>query len=95
MVKMTSVLLSVLILLGCSRKKENGYSFPVRHFEYVVAYKMNGQYGLVIEDGKVSTKTTGRRERLTDKEEMELLSIFNDPNSSGEIGLMCFEPHVG
>lgn len=86
--------LLVIGLFGCEAKKKV-HSFPGQDFEYVMAYKMNGHYGLVVEDDKISLNTIGEGERLLDEEEIELIDILNDPESSGNIGALCFEPHVG
>lgn len=69
--------------------------FPKEDFDKVVAYKMLGREGEVIEDGKISSNVTGKGKTLEEKEVEELLNIFNDKSTYGGISASCFKPHVG
>ncbi len=56
---------------------------------------MDGQNGEVVENGKVSKKTIGKGEVLTNDEAKKLLGIFHNTSTYGDNSARCFEPHVG
>ncbi len=91
---LASLIVLSLILTNCGREI-NLNEFPKDEFEKVIAFKMTGEYGEVIENGKISDKVTGKGKQLEDKEVEELLNIFTDKSTYGEEVASCFEPHVG
>ena len=85
---------SIILFLQCGRDSSFD-KFPVEKFEKIVAYKMSGEEGEVIENGKISDKVLGSGELLTAKESKELIEIFHHKSTYGEVLYACFEPHVG
>lgn len=94
MKRLFSLILMSIILSNCGREIKLN-NFPKEKFETVVAYEMTGEYGEVIENGKVSNKVVGKGKTLGDKQTEELLKIFKDKSSYGEVVASCFEPHIG
>lgn len=80
---------------SCNKNNWQPNTFPTGDFTYVTAYKMTGEYGRVIEEGKVSSKTIGKGKKLSFQETTTLLSTFFEPSTYGDISARCFEPHVG
>lgn len=69
--------------------------FPKEKFEKVMAYRMIGEEGEVIENNRLSHQVIGKGELLNTEEEKELISIFSTPSSYGGVAAKCFSPHVG
>ncbi|MEZ4990981.1 MAG: hypothetical protein R2824_11235 [Saprospiraceae bacterium] len=93
-VSLISLLLLTITLTSC-KEEIKVHEFPGRNFEKIMAYKMNGEEGEVVEDGAISDKVIGEGKLLTKRESRKLLGIFHDKSSYGESAYLCFEPHVG
>lgn len=96
MVKRIFISFCILLLavISCGKGIQLN-TYPIEEFKKVVAYKMTGENGQVIENGKISTKATGVEKQLTYKEIKQLLDIFQDTSTYGDTTTSCFEPHLG
>lgn len=91
-----SILIFAVMLIFASCEPSIEISpYPNMQFDQVKAYKMDGQYSKVIEDGKLSPHISGKGAVLNDAQVMQLLKIINSADSYGEEGASCFEPHLG
>ena len=83
------------LLFGCCDRNRFSNEFPRNNYETIVAYKMSGEEGEVVENGKISDKVLGEGEVLTERESRALRRIFHDRSTYGQSSYLCFEPHVG
>lgn len=86
-------LLLILVLTNCGNTVKLN-EFPKGDIKKVVAYKMTGEYGEIIENGKISNKITGKKETIEGEEMEALIKIFRDRSTYGNVAASCFEPHV-
>lgn len=82
-------------LLSACTREINADQFPGSDFERVIAYRMNGEDGEVIEDGTISDKVVSEGVLLNHSQARKLLMIFQDPSTYGEAIGLCFDPHIG
>ena len=82
------------ISFACDQR-QNPDNFLGQRFDQVYAYKMNGRDASVVEEEALSANVIGQGKQLGPEETLELLDILHDPESSGDLGAMCFEPRIG
>ena len=92
--KVVSILLLVLIFFSC-QEEINPRQFPGREFKQILAFKMTGDDGEIVENGRISKKAIGKGVLLSTIATNSLLKIFQDEATYGEVAYSCFEPHVG
>ncbi len=89
---------SVICCLGCQNSSKTNTilnDFPQKEFEKVVAYKMNGEYGEIVENGKLAKYLVTSEKTLSEKEANTLMAILSDDTTYGDVAARCFEPHLG
>lgn len=84
----------ILLFLSCGAEIKLN-EFPIEDYTSVVAYQMSGEYGEVVESGRLSKKITGKSEVLKPNQIQTLLNIFKDKSTYGDVAANCFEPHIG
>ncbi|MTB51514.1 hypothetical protein [Lewinella sp. W8] len=79
----------------CCAEESHLNDFPAEKFERVVAYKLSGEPGEVIEDGQLSRLVTGEEEVLNSGEVRKLLAILANKTTYSNTAALCFDPHIG
>lgn len=92
--QLISVILVMIMLSSCGNDLQLN-KFPTEDYTKVIAYKMKGFDGEVIEKGKLSSQVVGKGEVLTVAEAEGLIKIFHNTSTYGEKAARCFEPHIG
>ena len=93
--RLLSILLLLSVLILSCKDKPLEKPFPNLEFDKVIAYKMKGMDGKVIENNKLSNNVEEEYETLETIQIQKLLSIVNVKSTYGGVTAKCFEPHLG